>query len=757
MQFIKATDRYSSRAEHVAAPIFRRTFDLSDALVSARLEIAVSGFYELYVNGENITSGLLAPYITNPDQLIYKDSYDVAPYLKAGKNAVAVILGNGFANQDVTSWNFDTASCRGPLKLALELTLKTESGENVISSDESFKVATSPILFDMYRYGVIYDAREEREGFATPEYDDSDWQSAKFTDAPRGEIRPSSHLPIRIREELSPVSIEHREDFYTLYYKSGEPMKECYVKEGWVYDFGINTSGVCRLKIKGERGQRIVIRHAERLLDGRFDIGTTVTIKEDTPSTIGYLQTDVYYLKGGEEEIFFPPFTYHGFRYALVEGITEEQATPELLTYAVFNTDVKKRSHFECSDKVLNKLYAMTINADLSNFHHFPTDCPHREKNGWTGDVAASAEQLLLAFGCRENLRAWLDSLRAAQLDSGMLPGIAPTTGWGYAWGNGPFWDQAAVVVPYFIYKYDGDLRALSENADMIARYVRYISSRRDESGLVAVGLGDWVEPGSVGRGFLAPLVLTDSVTVYDVADKAEHVFHLLGRAEDEAFAQRLKCEMRSAIREHLIDRESATAEGACQTSQALLLYFSLFEKEDTERAYSRLIEIIEADGRHLTTGVIGLRYIFEVLIGGGDVDLALELITRPDEPSYGAMIERGATALCESLDVNGLNESENHHFLGDILRVFTSLIAGLRVNPDSTDKDTFLFAPSVPSSLNYARAEYDFATGRLTCGWERCDGAVRFYADVPEGVRGSLRLGHLTQELTPGKNEFTV
>ena len=757
MQFIRATDRYSSRAEHVAAPIFRRTFDIADALISARLEIAVSGFYELYVNGENITSGLLAPYITNPDQLIYKDSYDVAPFLKVGKNAVAVILGNGFANQDVTSWNFNVAPCRAPLKLALELNVKTETEELVISSDESFKVATSPILFDMYRFGVIYDAREQRDGFATPEYDDSEWQSATLTTAPKGEIRPSSHLPIRIREELSPVSIERQENFYTLHYKSGEPMKECYVKEGWVYDFGVNTSGVCRLKIKGKRGQKVVIRHAERLLDGRFDIGTTVTIKEDTPSTIGYLQTDVYYLKGGEEEIFFPPFTYHGFRYALVEGITEEQTTPELLTYAVFNTDVKKRSHFECSDEALNKLYEMTINADLSNFHHFPTDCPHREKNGWTGDVAASAEQLLLAFGCRENLTAWLDSLRAAQLDSGMLPGIAPTTGWGYAWGNGPFWDQAAVVVPYFIYKYDGDPRPLRENADMISRYIRYVASRRDERGLIEIGLGDWVEPGSVGRGFLAPLVLTDSVTVYDIADKAEYIFHVLGRAEDESFANSLKCEIKSAIREHLIDRETATAQGNCQTSQALLLYFGLFEKEDKGRAYRRLIEIIEADGRHLTTGVIGLRYIFEVLISGGDVDLAIEMIRRPDEPSYGAMIERGATALCESLDVNGLNESENHHFLGDILRVFTSLVAGLRVNPALVDKNTFLFAPSVPSGLDYAKAEYDFAEGKLTVGWERLDGYIRFYADVPKGVNGRFVYGGLSRELTPGKNEFNV
>ena len=750
MRFIKATDKYCSLAEHVAAPIFRRAFVIDEQPTSARLEIAVSGFYELYVNGENITSGLLAPYISNPDRLIYKDSYDLTPYLHVGKNAVAVILGNGFANQDVTSWSFSTASCRGPLKLALEITL---DGERVLEADESFKVAPSPILFDMYRYGVIYDAREERDGFSLPDYDDTEWEYATLTDAPKGEIIPTHHRPIRIREELTPVRIERCEDFYTLYYKSGEPMHETYVKEGWIYDFGINTAGVCRLKIKGERGQRITIRHAEKLTDGRFDIGTTVTVKDDTHNTVDYLQTDVYYLKGGDEEIFLPPFTYHGFRYALIEGITEHQATSDLLTYAVFNTDVNKRSHFTSSDEVLNKLYAMTVNADLSNFHHFPTDCPHREKNGWTGDVAASAEQLLLTFGCADNLATWLTSLRAAQLDSGMLPGIAPTTGWGYAWGNGPFWDQAAVVVPYYIYKYDGNLAPARENADMIARYLRYVAARRDGRGLVAIGLGDWVQPGCVGHGFHSPLVLTDSVTVYDIAAKAELLFGLIGREEDKTFAHTLKEEMKSAIREHLIDYDTATALGTCQTSQALLLYFDLFD--DVDRAYRRLIEIIEADARHLTTGVIGLRYIFEVLIKGGDVNLAVEMIRRPDEPSYGAMIERGATALCEALDVNGLNESENHHFLGDILRVFLCLIAGLRVNPTFECRDTFLFAPTIPSVLDFAEAEYDFGSGRAKCGWERAGERIRFYADVPAGVTATFRYGDTECALDEGYNEF--
>ena len=757
MQFIKATDKYCSLSEHVAAPIFRKTFVLDDEPVSSSLEIAVCGFYELYVNGENITRGLLAPYINNPDHLIYLESYDITDYLVKGKNAVAVILGNGFANQDVEGWEFSRASFRAPLRLALTAEIKTASGSLKISADESFKVAESPIRFDMYRYGVVYDAREEKQGFSTPDYDDTDWKSATLADAPLGRITPCRAGPIRIREELSPVRIERQRDFYCLYYKNGEPMKECYISDGWLYDFGVNAAGVCRLKIRGEAGQKITVRHGEKLRDGLFDIGTTVTVKDGTEETINLLQTDVYYLRGGEEEILFPSFTYHGFRYAFVEGITESQATEDLLTYTVFNTDVNKRSHFECSDAVLNKLYKMAIRADLSNFHHFPTDCPHREKNGWTGDIAASAEQMLLSFDCKDNLITWLESLKCAQLDSGMLPGIAPTSGWGYKWGNGPFWDQAAVVVPYYIYKYDGDLTAFLENADMISKYLKYIANRRDERGLVAVGLGDWVQPKNRELGILAPLCLTDSVTVYDMADKAEYMFKLAGRSKDEQFASELKADMRRAIREHLIDYTTLIAAGECQTSQALLLYFGIFEEGEYERAYNRLIEIIEADSRHLMCGVIGLRYIFEVLLCGGDCDLAIEMITRPDEPSYGAMIARGATALCEALDINGIQESENHHFFGDIIRVFISLIAGLSVNPRLDGKNSLVFAPTLADSLTYAKSEYDFASGRAVCGFERQGERVRFYAEIPASVSGSFKYKDISLPLKCGHNEFVI
>ena len=757
--FIKATDRYTDKDLHVPAPYIRRTFSLDFQPKCARIAITTPGFYELYVNGKRITKGYIAPYISNPNDFITYDEYDLTELLHEGKNAVGVILGNGFGNQSVVGWDFDKADFRAPLSVSLTLTAEGEAESFTLESDESFKTAPSPIIYDMYRYGTHYDARLEIDGWYDADFDDSAWKFARVTAAPRGEIVKCTAEPVTLQYELKPVSYKKVADFCYLRtaYRGGEDVEFSRVKEGYLYDFGLSRAGVCKLKVRGKRGQKITLRHGEKLTDdGTFTLNSIYTYNPQKLDFIPNFQTDVYILKGNEEEIYIPSFTYHGFRYVLVEGITEDQATCDLLSFEVINSNITPRLTFTSDNECVNTLYAMTVAADLANFHYFPTDCPHREKNGWTGDISASAEQMLLSFDCKESLKLWLKSLRHAQKDSGMLPGIAPTAGWGYKWGNGPYWDAAAVNLPYLVYKYDADTQILCDNADMIAKYLRYISARRDERGLIAIGLGDWVQPNNRETGILAPLELTDSVTVYNISRRAEFIFRLLDRGEDADYATRLKDEILSAVREHLIDTD-LTAAGSCQTSQALTLASGIFTDEEYPTAYKRLTEIIERDSRKLTTGVIGIGAIFETLVLGGDVDLALYMMTRPDAPSYGAMIARGATALCESLDENGLNESENHHFLGDILRIFVSFIAGLRLNPDLVSANTLLFAPHPAEKIGKAEASYTFGSGKATCGYERSSDGIRFYAVLPEGVVGSFEYKDISAPLNVGYNEFII
>ena len=757
-KFIRASDRYTDGDEHISAPYIRRAFDLDFKPEYARIYITTPGFYELFVNGERITKGYLAPYISNPDDFITYDEYDVANLLKKGKNAIGIILGNGFANQSVVGWDFDKASFRAPLCVSMTLTANDGDKSYVLNSDESFRTAPSPITYDMYRYGTHYDARLEIDGWCEADYDDSLWDTVTEADAPHGKIVKCTAEPIVLQEQIKPLSYKKVGDFCYLKtaYRGGEDVEFSRVSEAYLYDFGVSRSGVCKLKIRGSRGQKIVMRHGEKLTDdGDFTLNSIYTYNPNRLDFIPNFQTDIYILSGKECEIYIPSFTYHGFRYVLIEGLTDEQALYDTVTFEVISSDIKRRSDFECDNATVNTLYGMTLAADTSNFHYFPTDCPHREKNGWTGDITASAEQLLLSFDCKESLKLWLKSLRHAQLESGMLPGIAPTSGWGYKWGNGPFWDASAVVVPYTVYKYDADEQILRDNADMIAKYLRYVKSMRNSDGLVSIGLGDWVQPYNRKIGILAPLELTDSMTVYNVSKKAETVFRIIGRKDDEAFARELKEEIFSSVREHLIDKETLTAAGNCQTSQAMLLYYGVFTQEQRQGAYERLIEIIHRDGDRLMCGVIGLCHIFDVLIDGGDGDLAMKMITRPDEPSYGAMIKRGATALCESLEENGLNESENHHFLGDILRIFLSRIAGLKVNPDLKSKNSLEFSPRPVRSIDYAKAEYSFDGARAVLGYKRQGEKILFFAEIPSGVMGEFLYSQKSIPLSPGHSEF--
>lgn len=754
-KFIKATDEYCSIENPVPAPLFRKGFKLDFVPEKAVIRICVSGFYHLYINGEKITKGELAPFINNPNHILYYDEYEIADKLKKGNNAVAVILGNGFANQDVDNWDFKKASFRGAPCMAIILESEGDGRKFVLESDETFKVHASPVIFDMYRYGTIYDAREEIDGVFDSNFDDSLWDNAFVCEPPKGEITHCTALPITTQYELTPKSIQKQEDFHYLINRDGTPVDCTYVKEGWLYDFGYNCAGVVRLKIKGERGQRITLRHCEALRNGKFNINSIFTIKEGLERFIHLHQSDTYYLKGGEEEIFVPPFTYHGFRYVFVEGLKPEQATEDLVTYLVMNTNMKKRSSFESSDKTLNALYEMGIRADMSNFYHFPTDCPHREKNGWTGDVSVSAEQLILNFDCSENFRVWLENIRCAQTEAGQIPGIVPTDTWGYAWGSGPVWDSAIVNMVYYVYKFDGRTDLILENADMIRKYLEYIARKRDEKGLIACGLGDWCQPGSDNIRISSPLCFTDSAQIMETAERSAYLLGVIGRDEDKAYAIKLRDELRNAMRDNLVDFDTMTVSGECQTSQCVAMSIGLFNDDEYHKAYMRLIDFIKEKDYHLDCGMLGLRHIFHVLFDNGDGEIALKMITREDAPSYGNMIKLGGTALFEAMEQNGVQESQNHHFYGDILNLFIAKLAGLRINPDMNDIHKVVISPNLPDGIDYAKASYDYGDDTISVEVRKTNGKLTVIANIPEFVHGEIVINGITAKLNKGMNEF--
>jgi len=751
-KFVCRNHEFCDFNNHVSAPLFRKSFDVDAVPDNAVITICGLGFYELYINGNHITKGVLAPYINNPDDILYYDSYDIKDYLKAGENVIGVMLGNGFFNPfGGYVWDFEQAPWRGALRLAFSLEIENKGLKTVIEADEKVKTSESPIWLDDLRIGAFYDARKEQEGWNKPGFDDSGWDNAIPAKAPLGEARLCEAEPVTVFKELNPVGITHFDELYYNTFASityEDPVESSYVKDVYMYDFGENNSGVCELKIKGEKGQCVTLYFGEELIEGKFSVRSTLCMHCGKEMHLEYPQMDKCILKGSGEETYIPPFTYHGFRYVLVEGITRQQATEDLLTYKVISSKMEKRADFSCSDDIINKLYEMTCRADKANLVYVPTDCPHREKNGWTADISLSAEHIIMNMTAEKTLGEWMRNVSKAQRASGELPGIIPTAGWGFEWGNGPVWDSVCVYIPYYIYKYTADIGIVKENLPMISKYLDYIYSKRDENGLVEIGLEDWAQP--LGNGIadktLAPLIFTDSAMVLSIAEKAAFLAKAVGDAALCNKAEKIACEMRAAIREKLIDFDTFTAFGNCQTSQVIAIEFGIFSAEEEDKAFGKLLEIIKRDNNRILCGVLGARFMFHLLSRKGCIDLAVDMITTPEYPSYANWVESGCTALCETFLAKGQvsragQSSQNHHFWGDISSFFIRELAGLKVNPCCNDITEFEISPAFAARLDFAECEYNSIRGKITLRWERKSEIIVLSVGVPDGIRGKIKL----------------
>ena len=722
-KFIAATTEYTTQAEHVPAPYLRKKFTFTTGKRAA-VRICGLGFYELYINGKNVTKGRLAPYITNPDQALYYDDYDVTKELVDGGNVLGVWLGNGMQNAiygDV--WDFDKAAYRSAPKVALAFFV---DGEILFESDDSFLTHSSPITFDDLRAGEHYDARLEIPKWGTQVCDEIGWKPAIYASTPMGEAKIVEAEPILVHEEVKPISVTKTP------------------KGLYLYDFGINFTGVCRVKIQGARGQTIRLTHGEMVVDGDLDMKNLGFDKFQGRDL--YNQCDWYTLKGDGVEIYTPRFTYHGFQYVSVEGLTDEQATLDLLTFEVMHEGVKPRGDFVCSDEIVNIIQESTKRSDLSNFFYVPTDCPHREKNGWTGDVALSAEQMTLNFDVARIMEDWLFSVRNAQDTRGAIPAIVPTGGWGFAWGAGPNWDDALFEAPYQLYRYTGRVAVIEDNLAAMEKYLHYMQTKKNEDGLFCYGLGDWCQPKNKDYHFTTPEELTDSVKCIDICEKTAKMARVVGNVTLAVFAEEKAAEIRRDFKKKYIQNgQSVVTE---QTAIACILYYHVcVECEKTLQ--KQLLEVIARDGEVFTTGILGGRVLFRVLSSMGEGDLAYKLITQPRFPSYREHVLRGARTLVENFyelsegwqrKDGGKQDSLNHHFWGDVSAWFITCVAGIKVNPDFYHLDDVTILPDFISDLTFAQGKVVHRKGEIVCRWQRLEnGDIRLCLTLPKGVNATM------------------
>ncbi len=691
------------------APLFRKAFTLAKRVRSARIYICGLGYYELHLNGAKVGDHVLDPAFTRYDRRALYVTYDVTRQLRKGPNALGVILGNGWYNMHTRCvWDFDKAPWRDrpALLCQLEITFDDDS-KMVVASDATWRVTTGPLLFDSIRNGEKYDARLEKAGWDAADANDTGWSVAQVVPGPKGKLTAQMMPPIKINKLVKPV-------------KLSEPKPGVYV-----FDMGQNMAGWVRLRVFGPAGHEVVMRYGERLNpDGTLDqkeIGQHIKT--------GLPQTDTYILKGRGTELWEPRFVYHGFQYVEVTGLPGKPSL-NALEARVVHTAFDPAGTFECSNDLFNRIQRNTLWSYVSNFVGYPTDCPHREKNGWTGDAHLAAETGLYNFDAASAYTKWLNDLKDEQRPTGELAAIIPTSGWGYQWGNGPAWDSAYVLIPWYLYQYRGDARILAEHYDQLKLYVDYLTSRA-KNHIVAIGLGDWAPAKTT-----TPEKVTSTGYYYRDALIVSRAAALLGKTEDAKKYGGLASAIRDAFNKEFYDSKTGLYAGGTQTAMSCALYHGLVPPQERGKVLGKLVESIQAKDGHLDAGILGTKYLIDSLTANDRADVVYGMATKTDYPSWGRWLEEGATTLWEQWDGNA---SRNHIMFGHISAWFYQTLAGINPDPEMVGFKHIIIRPQLLGDVKWARAEHESMYGTIKSAWEIRDGKFSLKIAVPVNTSATV------------------
>ncbi len=723
------------------AAYFRHGFRVGKKVVSARVSLAVAGLYELSINGRRVGDRVLDPMYTRFDRRNLYVTYDVTGYLNTGANAIGVLLGNGWYNlQSTAVWYFDKAPWRGRPAFCLDLRITYADGSTeTMSSGKDWRTALSPIVFNSIYTGEHVDNRWETPHWDEPSFVDTGWKRVIFTGVPSQHVMAEAMVPIRITDTIAAVSLRRFSD------------------TDYVFDLGRNIAGVTRISVSGPAGMVLRLKHGERLYpDGHVD-QSNINVHYRPTDDSDPFQTDIYILKAGGEESFEPRFNYKGFQYVEVTSSQPVDVNQRSLVGYFMHSDVRPIGWVHCSNPVINQIWAATNNSYLSNLYGYPTDCPQREKNGWTGDAQIAVETGLYNFDAITVYEKWLADLQDEQQPNGVLPSIVPSSGWGYEWGNGPDWTSAIAIIPWNVYLFYGDSKLLFDCYDNIKRYVDHINELYS-SGLTTWGLGDWVPVKSV-----TPKEFTSTAYYYadvDILVNAAKIFH---REEDYAYYRQLAKKIKDAFNTKYLDRATGNYDSGYQTELSVALYLKLVPTEYVTRTAAILAQRVQADSVNLDVGLLGSKTILNALSENGYAELAYRLAASETEPSWGAWIAEGATTLYEGWwPSKKIDYSLNHIMFGEIGAWFFKGLGGIYPDTLRPGFRHIILHPSIIPQLDSFRAEHDGPYGKIVSSWHHEGGKLIYSANIPEGSSATLFLdlgnGRTRNEsLAPGFYRFIL
>ncbi len=705
--------------EFEPAPLFRKEFTAGKPIVSARAYISATAYYEMFINGTRAGNHYLDPGYTHYDKRILYVTHDLTSLLAQGTNAVAVALGNGFYNcQSRAVWDFEKARWRDRPRLLCELRLTYADGTvDIISTNDSWKTHTGPYTYNNIYSGDRYDARLEEEGWNRPAFDDRAWTPARLTTSPAPLLVAQQMPPIRSTRELKPVAV-----------RSFGPRIH-------VFDLGENIAGVCRLRVKGEAGTTFTLRHGELLkTDGRLEPGNIdVYYRPEKPGEV--FQTDVFTLKGsGQEETFTPQFTYHGFRYVEVTSDRDVTLTTDNLTGLFLHTDLAPVGQFTCSNPLLNKIWKATDRSYRGNIHSIPTDCPQREKNGWTADAHIAIDLALLMFDGITLYEKWMNDFIDNQRPDGCIAGIVPSDAWGYGEWPGPVWDAALFIIPNALYNYYGDKRSIERLYPTMLRYLDYLKAK-EKDGILTFGLGDWVFYKSQ-----TPVDYTSTVYYYLDYRLMERFTTLLGK--DASHYRQKAEELKRLINQKFFDPVTGIYANGTQTAQAIALYAGIVPSEHEQPVADNLHKTVAGNNYFLDFGLLGSKSVPAMLAKYGYIEDAYRMVTKTEAPSWGYWVEtQGYTTLAETwtLSPKFHDASLNHVFMGDVSAWMMQVLAGINHDSAQPGFSHIVIRPYFPEDLQWVKGEYRSVRGLIRSEWKKEGNRVTLVVEIPVGATATV------------------
>lgn len=713
------------------SPFLRKAFDMNKPMESASLAVCGLGLYELYLNGEKVGDRVLDPAQTSYDKRAFYVVHDVTNQIETGENAIGLMLGNGFYGQNIA---FNSDLSYGVPMAILVLNVVFEDGTtNTIYSDDSWKAAQSPVVFDNIYLGETWDARLKIPKWSTAGFDDSDWNNVEIMEAATDNLMEQQMEPMRKIRAINPIQVLPADN------------------NAWIIDMGVNMTGWLQISVNEVAGTKIKMRFSEHLMPDKKNIDPASTGIHVTGDT----QTDIYICNGEGTETWEPRFTYHGFRYVQISGLSKKTDLKDFTGWLI-RTDAEQIGTFECSNPLIQKYYNVSLLTLEDNIQGILTDCPHRERCAWMGDCHAVGEFASYSFDLRKFWRKTAGDIETVLGQQNTHKGDnlprdprAPcniSVGKRLCLQARPDWGAATVLVPWFAYLYYNDTILVEQSWDVMEGWMDYLAEFALEDGIIYQGYGDWCPPGSNAK-INTPKELTSTALYYRSLIVMAKMAKAIGKSDAAKNYENAAIEINKAFNAKFLIEDYGS-----QTGNAVALQSGLVPVENEQEIADLLNNRLYNEGGY-STGIFGHRPLYTLLNDFGHDTTTTYLWHKTDWPSLGFLTEKHDLTTWSEVPYNWepnkryLRNSFNHPMHSGFAATFFESIGGIRPDSENPGFRHFILKPCFLPDLEWANVTYRSPYGKITSSWKVENDLIVWKIIVPTGTTARVVLNEYSNE----------